>query len=127
MGHAHPRVAAAVGDQAAALNTNIRYLHPNICLLAQRLTATFPKGSNLEVCFFVNSGSEANDLACRLAFARSASRDIVTVDNTEDKYQIKTLAWGSCGGIAIPSGVPPVFAFYRLGASDLRGFVIQHK
>eukprot|EP00931_Biecheleriopsis_adriatica_P105615 TRINITY_DN80177_c0_g1_i1.p1 TRINITY_DN80177_c0_g1~~TRINITY_DN80177_c0_g1_i1.p1 ORF type:complete len:468 (-),score=104.06 TRINITY_DN80177_c0_g1_i1:32-1414(-) len=81
VGHAHPRVAAAVAEQVSELNTNTRYLHPNICLLAKRLTETFPKGSGLEVCFFVNSGSEANDLAVRLAFARTASRDIVVVDH----------------------------------------------
>jgi len=81
VGHAHPRVAAAIGQQAAKLNTNTRYLHPNLVLLAKRLLATFPRDSGLEVCFFVNSGSEANDLACRLAFARSKSRDIVVVDH----------------------------------------------
>jgi len=81
VGHAHPKVAAAVSDQVAVLNTNTRYLHPNICLLAKRLTATFPQDSGLEVCFFVNSGSEANDLACRLAFARTVSRDIIVVDH----------------------------------------------
>merc|ERR1719356_895086 len=55
VGHAHPRVAAAVAEQASMLNTNTRYLHPNICLLAQKLISTFPKDSGLEVCFFVNS------------------------------------------------------------------------
>ena len=42
VGHAHPRVARAVAAQALALNTNTRYLHPNVCELAARLMATFP-------------------------------------------------------------------------------------
>lgn len=81
VGHAHPRVAAAVAHQVSVLNTNTRYLHPNVALLAKRLAATFPKESGLEVCFFVNSGSEANDLAMRLAFARTASREVICVDH----------------------------------------------
>jgi len=52
-----------------ALNTNTRYLHSNIVKLAKKLTATFPK--QLQVVFFVNSGSEANDLALRLAYAHT--------------------------------------------------------
>eukprot|EP00913_Durusdinium_trenchii_P018891 g17752.t1 len=56
VGHSHPRVARAVAQQVEQLNTNTRYLHPNLCLLAKRLTETFPTGSGLEVCFFVNSG-----------------------------------------------------------------------
>jgi len=81
VGHAHPRVAEAVSQQVSVLNTNTRYLHPNISLLAQRLVATFPKGSGLEVCFFVNSGSEANDLALRLAYAQGQSRDVICVQH----------------------------------------------
>ena len=65
IGHAHPAVAEAVATQVAALNTNSRYLHHHLCELSERLLATFPP--ELCVCFFVNSGSEANDLALRLA------------------------------------------------------------
>ena len=70
VGHANARVAAAVGAQAAALNTNTRYLHPNHAALAKRLLATTPAPLRDGVVFFVNSGSEANDLALRLARAR---------------------------------------------------------
>ena len=70
VGHANARVAAAVGAQAAALNTNTRYLHPNHAALAGRLLATMPAPLRDGVVFFVNSGSEANDLALRLARAR---------------------------------------------------------
>jgi len=103
VGHAHPRVASAVAQQVAALNTNTRYLHPNLSLLAKRLVATFPKGSGLEVCFFVNSGSEANDLAVRLAYARTRSRDIVVVDHgyhghTQQAIEISPYKFDHRGG-----------------------------
>ena len=65
VGHAHPRVTAAVGRQWRALNTNLRYLHSSAVELAERLVATCPPG--LDTVLFVNSGSEANDLAWRLA------------------------------------------------------------
>ncbi|HEX6140501.1 MAG TPA: aminotransferase class III-fold pyridoxal phosphate-dependent enzyme [Candidatus Limnocylindria bacterium] len=67
VGHAHPRVAAAIARQAATLNTNTRYLHGAVVELAERLAATMPDG--LDTVMFVNSGSEANDLAWRLARA----------------------------------------------------------
>ena len=65
VGHCHPDVVAAIAEQAAVLNTNTRYLHPLIGAYAERLTRTLP--APLSVCYFVNSGSEANELAVRLA------------------------------------------------------------
>ncbi len=65
VGHAHPRVVEAIARQAAELNTNTRYLHESVVLLAERLTASMP--AELDTVMFVNSGSEANDLAWRLA------------------------------------------------------------
>jgi len=65
VGHSHPRVVAAIARQAATLNTNTRYLHRTVVDLAERLVATMPPG--LDTVMFVNSGSEANDLAWRLA------------------------------------------------------------
>jgi 4-aminobutyrate aminotransferase-like enzyme/Ser/Thr protein kinase RdoA (MazF antagonist) len=65
VGHAHPRVVDAIARQAAILNTNTRYLHEHVVDLAERLVATMPDG--LDTVLFVNSGSEANDLAWRLA------------------------------------------------------------
>ena len=67
VGHAHPRVVGAIARQAATLNTNTRYLHEHVVELAERLVATMPDG--LDTVLFVNSGSEANDLAWRLATA----------------------------------------------------------
>ena len=65
VGHAHPRVVDAIARQAATLNTNTRYLHEHVIDLAERLISTMPDG--LDTVLFVNSGSEANDLAWRLA------------------------------------------------------------
>ena len=67
VGHSHPRVVEAIARQAAALNTNARYLTGAALELAERLIATMPDG--LDTVMLVNSGSEANDLAWRLATA----------------------------------------------------------
>ncbi len=79
VGHAHPRIRAVACDQLARMNSNTRYLHPAQMALAERLTARLPQ--ELEICFFVNSGSEANELALRLARAASGGYDIVTPDH----------------------------------------------
>jgi 4-aminobutyrate aminotransferase-like enzyme/Ser/Thr protein kinase RdoA (MazF antagonist) len=65
VGHEHPRVVDAIARQATTLNTNTRYLHEHVVELAERVVATMPDG--LDTVLFVNSGSEANDLAWRLA------------------------------------------------------------
>ena len=67
VGHAHPRVTEAIARRSRTLNTNMRYLHGDAIELAERLIATCPPG--LDTVAFVNSGSEANDLAWRLATA----------------------------------------------------------
>lgn len=79
VGHAHPRIRAVAADQLARMNANTRYLHPAPMALAERITGRLP--SELEVCFFVNSGSEANELALRLARTASGGYDIVTPDH----------------------------------------------
>ena len=71
VGHTHPRVAAAVARQVGTINTNTRYLHPNIVRLGARLLATMPPPLCDGRIFLVNSGSEANDLALRLAHAHA--------------------------------------------------------
>ncbi|MGD9958909.1 aminotransferase class III-fold pyridoxal phosphate-dependent enzyme [Nocardioides sp.] len=65
VGHAHPRVTEAIARQARTVNTHLRYLHGDAIELAERLIASCPPG--LDTVLFVNSGSEANDLAWRLA------------------------------------------------------------
>ncbi len=72
VGHAHPAVVAAICAQTAVLATHTRYLHGNILEYAERLTARLPP--HLNACIFVNSGSEANDVAWRLAQMASGHR-----------------------------------------------------
>lgn len=79
VGHCHPHVVKAGQDQMAILNTNSRFLHDNIVLYAKRLTSLLP--DPLSVVYFVNSGSEANDLALRLATAHTGSKEVITLDH----------------------------------------------
>ena len=93
VGHGHPAVAAAVARQAAALNTNTRYLHPNVCALARKLLATMPAPLSDGVVFFVNSGSEANDLALRLARAanKRAAERVLVVDHAYHGHTVSVI------------------------------------
>lgn len=65
VGHCHPTVVEALTRQAGLLNTHTRYLHENVVEYAERLAATLP--GDLSVCMFVCTGTEANDLAFRIA------------------------------------------------------------
>ncbi len=78
VGHCHPAVVEAGQRQMAILNTNTRYLHETMLRYAERLTATLP--DPLRVSFFVNSGSEANELALRLAWTHTGRRGTIVVD-----------------------------------------------
>ncbi|KAF7706296.1 ethanolamine-phosphate phospho-lyase [Silurus meridionalis] len=79
VGHSHPEVVQAGAKQMELLNTNSRFLHDNLVQYAQRLQATLPE--KLSVCYFTNSGSEANDLALRLAWQYTGHKDIITLDH----------------------------------------------
>jgi 4-aminobutyrate aminotransferase-like enzyme/Ser/Thr protein kinase RdoA (MazF antagonist) len=79
VGHSHPRVVRAAQEQLALLNTNTRYLHDNVNRYAERLTRLLPEP--LRVCFFLNSGSEANELALRLARAHTGREDIIVLEH----------------------------------------------
>jgi 4-aminobutyrate aminotransferase-like enzyme/Ser/Thr protein kinase RdoA (MazF antagonist) len=72
VGHGHPRVTSAIARQARRINTHMRYLHPAAIQLAERLAALCPAG--LDTVLLVNSGSEANDLAWRIATAVTGRR-----------------------------------------------------
>jgi 4-aminobutyrate aminotransferase-like enzyme len=65
VGHCHPQVVEALHRQASTLNTHTRYLHENVVEYAERLTATLP--GDLSVCMLVCTGTEANELAFRIA------------------------------------------------------------
>ena len=96
----------AIARQAALLNTNTRYLHRTILDYAERLAATFP--DPLRVVYFTNSGSEANELALRLARTVTGRHDVVAVDwgyhgNTNDLVEISAYKFNRKGG----AGKPP--------------------
>ena len=80
VGHCHPHVVEAIAKQAATLNTHTRYLHDGILSYAERLTARFddPLSSMIMVC----TGSEANDIALRMAEAVTGKRGIIVTDHT---------------------------------------------
>jgi ethanolamine-phosphate phospho-lyase len=115
-GHGHPDIVEAITYQMKLINTNSRYLHPHASLLATKLTSLFPKkveendsvGSaatdSLTKVFFVNSGSEANDLALRLARAyctkqqqdlqqhrQQSKQCIITIDHAYHGHTLATL------------------------------------
>lgn len=108
VGHCHPKVVAAGYEQMKLLNTNTRYLSEQIVRYAERLTATLP--DPLSVCYFVNSGSEANELALRLARAHTKARDMIVLDhayhgNTTTLIDISPYKHDGPGGEGAPSWV----------------------
>jgi 4-aminobutyrate aminotransferase-like enzyme/murein DD-endopeptidase MepM/ murein hydrolase activator NlpD len=108
VGHSNPRVVKVLSQQVSVLNTNTRYLHQNLAQYANRLTSKFPK--KLSVCFFVNSGSEANELALRLARTHTKQKDIISIDgayhgNTSELVNISSYKHDGPGGEGAPSYV----------------------
>lgn len=79
IGHCHPVVVRAMQQQIATLNTNTRYLHDALEEFASMLTATLPP--KLKVCYFTNSGSEANDLAIRMSRHFTKQQDVIVLDH----------------------------------------------
>lgn len=80
VGHCHPKVVEAIARQAATLNTHTRYLHDGVLDYIERLTATL--GHGLSQAILVCTGSEANDIALRMAQAVTGKRGIIATDNT---------------------------------------------
>src|SRR5215204_4649482 len=79
-GHCHPKVIGRVQAQTATLqHATTIYLHPNLALLAQKLASKMPPG--LDVTYFVNSGSEANDLAITMARLFTGNTDVIALRN----------------------------------------------
>ncbi|UCD38989.1 MAG: aminotransferase class III-fold pyridoxal phosphate-dependent enzyme [Fidelibacterota bacterium] len=111
VGHCHPGVVAALSDQAAVLNTNTRYLHPYLVEYAERLTATLPEP--LSVCYFVNSGSEANELAVRMARSHTGRHDVIVLEdgyhgNTQTLVDLSPYKSEGPGGAGLPDWVHKV-------------------
>ena len=106
VGHSNPAIVEALARQASVLNTNTRYLHEGLVRYAERLCSKLP--ASLSVCFFVNSGSEANELALRLARTHTGQKDIIAIDgayhgNTSALIDISSYKHNGPGG----EGAPP--------------------
>ncbi len=118
VGHEHPRVVRAGQRQMAVLNTNTRYLHENIVRFSEEMLDTFPK--ELSVAFIVNSGSEANELAMRLAKNFTQQKDMLVVEvgyhgNTQGCVDISSYKFEGPGGKGAPphTHVVPIPDAYR--------------
>ncbi len=104
-GHEHPSVVKAGQQQMAVLNTNTRYLHDNILDFAKELCATLPP--ELSVIHFVNSGSEANELALRMAQAVTNQKDTIALEigyhgNTSGCIAVSSYKFDGKGGKGKP-------------------------
>lgn len=111
VGHCHPRVTTAALRQMQVLNTNTRYFHENLAIYAKRLCATLPEP--LRVCYFVCSGSEANELALRLAKTHTAARDFIVLEsgyhgNTTSLIDVSSYKFDGPGGTGAPPWVHKV-------------------
>ncbi len=105
VGHEHVKVVRAGQAQMAVLNTNTRYLHKNINELAQELLQTLPK--ELSVLHFVNSGSEANELALRMIKIASGQKDVLASEvgyhgNTNACIAVSSYKFDGKGGQGCP-------------------------
>ncbi len=103
VGHCHPKVVRAAQRQIALLNTNTRYLYDSLHEYAERLSATLPDA--LDTVFFVNSGSEATELALRIARTHTGHEDIFVADgayhgNTSNCISISPYKFEGKGGFA---------------------------
>ncbi|MEP6843573.1 MAG: aminotransferase class III-fold pyridoxal phosphate-dependent enzyme [Pseudolysinimonas sp.] len=78
-GHAHPRIVAAIAEQAARLNTHTRYLDEATIVYAEDLLSTFPR--HLQNVMFTCTGSEANDLALRIAKSATGNQGVIVTRN----------------------------------------------
>ncbi|AJC19316.1 aspartate aminotransferase family protein [Pandoraea pulmonicola] len=103
VGHAHPRVVAAIAEQAATLNTHTRYLHDGILDYADRLLATFP--AELSQVMFTCTGSEANDLALRVARRHTGGSGIIVTKLAYHGVTASVSAVSPSLGAAVPLGI----------------------
>ncbi|MDH4089565.1 MAG: aminotransferase class III-fold pyridoxal phosphate-dependent enzyme [Cyclobacteriaceae bacterium] len=118
VGHEHPRVVCAGQRQMAVLNTNTRYLHENIVKFVEAILETMPSGLN--VAYIVNSGSEANELALRLAKNYTGQKDMIVSEvgyhgNTNACIEISSYKFDGVGGKGVSPSVHvvPIPDVYR--------------
>jgi len=119
VGHAHPRVVAAIQRQTAVLATHTRYLHDHILDYADQLTARLP--AHLNACIFVNSGSEANDVAWRMAQMATGNRGALVMQQAyhgiTEAAAALTLSAGKAGDPRVAAIAPPPPGLRALDAS----------
>ena len=106
VGHEHPLVVQAANQQNVLLNTNTRYLHDNIIQYAEKLLSKLP--AELEVVYFVNSGSEANELAIRIAKTISGRQSMIAIEhgyhgNTNTCIDVSSYKFDGKGGGGKPA------------------------
>ena len=107
VGHSHPRVAAAAERALRRLNTNSRFLYAGMEQLATRLCELLP--ASLNTVFFVNSGSEANDLALRLARGYTGRTNVIAIEGAYHGWTTATAAISTTPfdtpHVEVPAGV----------------------
>jgi len=103
VGHGHPRVVRAAARQAAALNTHTRYMYRAILDYAERLTGLLP--AHLSACVFVNSGSEANDVAIQMARSFTGKRGALIMEDAYHGITEATAALSPEGSPLNPAGI----------------------
>jgi 4-aminobutyrate aminotransferase-like enzyme/Ser/Thr protein kinase RdoA (MazF antagonist) len=104
LGHCHPRVTEAIVRQTRALNTNARYLYEPLTNLAERLLATMPPKVGLDGAMIVNSGSEANEIAWRIACGATGRSGAIV---THHAYHGVTTAMADLSPEEWPAGFDP--------------------
>jgi len=115
VGHCHPDVVDVVRKQNETLqHSTTIYLHPNIAEYAEKLASKMP--GDLKVCYFVNSGSEANDLALLMARAYTGNYDIISLRNAY--HGGSTLTMGMTGNRAWKFNVPHSFGVHHAITPD---------
>ena len=135
VGHSHPRVVRAAQEQLGVLNTNTRYLHDNVVRYAERLTERMPEP--LRVCYFVNSGSEANELALRLARAHTREEDVIVLEHayhghTNTLIDISPYKFDGPGGrdrkpwVHVAPIADDYRGLYRRGEADIAAKYARH-
>ena len=121
LGHCHPRVVEAIREQVGILATNTRYIHGLIVDYAERLVATFP--AELSQVMFACTGSEANDLAMRIARAYTGGTGIIVTENAYHGISEAVACFSPSLGASVDLGVHvrtvPAPDAYRAGGSDV--------
>ena len=122
LGHCHPRVVEAICRQVSTLATNTRYLHETILELAERLLATVPE-TDLAHLMLTGSGSEANDLAYRIAKVRTGAAGIIVTETAYHGFTDAVAQFSPSLGVTVDLGphvrLVPAPNLYHSGGVDL--------